>query len=135
MQPDVPPLLLQRNLHALLQEAHELVRKRVAELRVRDDGEAVEEARGAHALRAVDDLRREDEVARPDLLAQGADCREGDDEPDAERLERGDVGARRDRGGRDGVADAVSGDEGDMCSSCTLGDGDGRARFAPGLQR
>lgn len=135
MQPYVPPLLVERYLHPLLQEAHELVRKGVAELRVRDDGEAVEEARGAHALRAVDDLRREHEVARADFLAQGPDCREGDDEPDAERLERGDVGARRDRGRRDGVANAVSGDEGDVGPPCTLGDGDGRAGFAPGLQR
>lgn len=45
-----------------------------------DDGRAFEEARGAHALGAVDDLRRQCERAWWDILAEGADgaeCKEG----------------------------------------------------------
>ena len=66
-------------LDGVFEPPNEPTAKRIAERSVRDDGRAFEEARGAHALRAIDDLRRQRERAGRDVLAQGADRAEGDD--------------------------------------------------------
>ena len=118
---------------ARLEPRDELAGEGVAERGMRDDGRALEEARGAHALGAVDDLVGEDEVARGELLAEGADGGEGEDGADAERFEGGDVRARGHGGGRDRVADAVPREEGDLGARGEGADGDGRAGVAPRL--
>lgn len=120
--------------HARLEPADEARREGVAERGVRDDARALEEARGAHALGAVDDLRREHKVARGDGLAQRADRGEREHRAHAEGLERGDVRAGGHGGGREGVSDAVPREEGDLCPRGQRADGDGRAGESPGLE-
>ncbi len=61
---------VERGAQARLEPRAELGAERVAERGVRDDARALEEGRRAHALRAVDRLAREREVARRDLFAQ-----------------------------------------------------------------
>jgi hypothetical protein len=51
----------------------------IAESCVRDDGRVFKEARGAHALCAIDYLRRQRERAWRDILAQGADGAESEE--------------------------------------------------------
>jgi hypothetical protein len=62
---------------------------------------AVEEGEGAHALGAIDDLVRHDEVAGPNVLLQRADGAEGDDAAHAQRAQGGEVGAVGDFVGRE----------------------------------
>ena len=62
---------------------------------MRNDARTIKERRRADTFRTVDDLVGEREVAWFDLFAEGADGGEGDDEPDAEGFEGGDVGAGR----------------------------------------
>jgi len=76
-----------------------------------DDGCAFEETRGAYALGAVNDLRRQCERAWRDILAEGADgaeCKEG---AHTEGLERCYVCAGRDRRRAEGVSLSVTGEE------------------------
>ena len=58
-----------------------------------DDLRALEEADGADALRAIDDLVRDDVVAGLDFFSEGADGGEGDYHAYTEGLESGDVGS------------------------------------------
>lgn len=57
--------------------------ERIAKGNMGDDA-ALEEGKGPHALRAIDDLVRHDEIPRLDLLLQGAHGREGDHRPDTD---------------------------------------------------
>ena len=91
---------------------------------MRDDA-PVEEARWAHSLGAVDDLRREHDVPGADLLAEGADGAEREDRAHAEVFERGDVGADGDSRGGVCVVFAVARDEGDAFAGGEGADGDG----------
>lgn len=96
---------------------------------------AWQEGGGAH-LGAVDDLVGDDDVARADLLTQRADGGEADDGPDAEVLERGNVGAGGDGRGRDVVVRAVASQERELDRAfgrVERSDRDGRGRRAPGL--
>lgn len=93
----------------------------------------LKEGRGADALGAVNDLRRQDKVTGLELFAQGANGRVGNDGLDTEGLERSNVGAGRDLGGGQVVATAVAGQEGNVEAGLGAGDGDGVARLAPGL--
>lgn len=86
--------------------------KRIGKPHVPDDA-SLEESPRPHALGAIDDLIRDDEIARSDLLLQAADGGEGDDGADAERAEGGDVGARGDFVRGELVVEAVAGEEGD----------------------
>lgn len=99
---------------ALLEPVDEAIAERVAEGCMGDDGGAFEEASGAHALGAVYDLHREDEVTRGNLLAQRADGGEGEDGAHAEGLQGGDVSLSGHGGWVDGVAGAMAGKEGDL---------------------
>ncbi len=130
----VHSLLFQRNLHLALQKFQQPPAKRIPKRRMRDHARALEEARGPHALRAIDDLVREDKVAWLDFLAEGADGGEGDDGTDAEGLEGGDVRAGGDAGGCDGVARPVPREKGDEGAAGQLGDCNWRARQSPWLQ-
>ena len=123
----------QRAPHPPLQPLHQPSRERIPKRRVRNDARALEEARGPHPLRAVDDLRGQREVARGDLLAQRADRAEGDDGAYAEGLERCDARARGDGGGGEGVVLAVPGEEGDFSAGGERGDCYGGGGEAPGL--
>ena len=105
---------LEHLAHGLLEPLDERVAERVTEPRVRDDGGAIEEARGANTLRAVDDLRREHEVAGLDLLAEGPYRGEREDRAHAEGLECRDVCADWNRGWGDRVAVTVPCEEGDL---------------------
>lgn len=93
----------------------------------------LKEGRGADALGAVNDLRRQDKVAGLELLAQRANGRVGNDGLDTDGLERSNVGTGRDLGGSQVVATAVAGQEGDMETGLGAGNGDGVARLAPWL--
>ena len=84
---------VERGAQARLEPRAELRAERVAERGVRDDARALEEGRRAHALRAVERLVGQREVARGDLLAQRADGGEREHRAHAERLQRGDVRA------------------------------------------
>ena len=106
-------------LHALAREAvstpaHDPRKRLVERVRERDvaDDAVVEEGEGPDPLRAVDDLVRDDEVARLDGFAQRADGAEGDDGPDAEGAQGGDVGPGGDFVRRVLVMQAVAGEEG-----------------------
>ena len=125
---------LEHGVDAALEPAHEAQRERLPERGVRDDAGALEEARGAHALGAVDDLRRKDEVAGRELLLERADGGEREYGPDAERFERCDVGLRRHGGRRDSVSHAVASEEGDFGARREGTDRYRRAREAPGLE-
>ena len=90
-----------------------------------DHARPFEKADRSNALGAVDDLVREDEIARLDFFTEGAYGRKGDDGSDAEGFESGDVGSAWDGGGGDGVSWAVSGEKGDVRASGQGGDRDG----------
>lgn len=92
-----------------LEPPYEPPTERIAESGVRDNGRALEEARGAHALRAIDDLRWKRERARRDILAQGADGAESEEGAHAERFERGYVRTGGDGRRAEGVSLSVSG--------------------------
>lgn len=68
---------------------------------MRDDARALKERGGTDAFCAVDDLVGDSEVAWLDLLAQGSNSRECDNEADTKRFESGNVCAGRDSGGGD----------------------------------
>lgn len=111
----------------------ELARERVAEHRVDDNAVTAEEGVLADTLGAVDDLVRDDKVARSNLLAERADGRERDNGLDAEVLESGNVGAGGNLGRGDGVVGTVARDEGNLRAVGERRDGDGRRGLAPGL--
>jgi hypothetical protein len=95
------------------------------------DNTALEESERPDALGAIDDLVGNDKVHGLDLLAQGADCGEGDDAADADVAQGGDAGAVGHLVGRELVVQAVAGEEGDV--GAVVGeDVDGRGRRAPG---
>ena len=105
-------------LHALAREAvaapaHDACERLVERVREGDvaDDAGVEEGEGPDPLRAVDDLVRDDEVARLDRFAQRADGAEGDDGADAKGAQGSDVGAGGDFVGREFVVQAVTGKE------------------------
>lgn len=77
------------------------------------DYAALVEGEGPDALGAVDDLVGNDKVHGLDLLAQGADGREGDDGAHADGAKGGDVGARGNLVGGKLVVETVAGEEGD----------------------
>ncbi len=63
-----------------LEPLYEPAAEWIAKSGVGDDGRAFEETRGAYALGAVDDLRRQCERTWRNILAEGADgaeCKEG----------------------------------------------------------
>lgn len=97
-----------------LEPPHEPTAERIAKSGVRDDGRVFKETRGAHALRAIDDLRRQRERARRNILAQGADGAESEEGAHAEGFERGYVRAGRDGRRAEGVSLSVSGQESDL---------------------
>lgn len=108
------------------------------------DHAALEESEGPDALGAVDDLVRDDEVARLDGFLQTAYGAEGDDGAHAEAAQGGDVGARGNLVRCDLVVQAMAGDEGDGDGLALAGgrvvveDGDwggGRAPGGGGLER
>ena len=83
----------------------------IAKSSVSDDGRAFEETRGAYALGAVDDLRRQHERAWRDILAEGADgaeCKEG---AHTEGFERCYVRADGDRRRAESMSLSVTGQE------------------------
>ena len=90
-------LALSGSLHdlayACLEPVDELVGERIPEHGVRDDAGALEETGGTHALRAINDLVRKDEVARGELLAEGSYSGECENRADTEGLESCDIGA------------------------------------------
>lgn len=124
----------QHVLHALLEPMHELVAERITKGRVGDNGYALEEAGWADALRAVDDLAGEDEVSGADLLAQRAYSGKCQDRTNAERLQGGNVGASRHRGGVNSVPNAVACKESDLSARRERRDGNRGAWKAPGLR-
>lgn len=67
---------------------------------VNDNTQATEEGARSDALGPVNDLVRNDEVSRSDLLSERSDGREGDDGLDTDALEGGDVGSGGDLRGR-----------------------------------
>lgn len=105
----------------------------VAEHRVHDNTLATEKGVLTDTLGAVDDLVGDDKVSWCNLLAKGADGREGNDGSHTQRLEGSDVGAGWDLCGGDGVVWAVTADEGDLGSGWQGRDGDGRRWLAPWL--
>jgi hypothetical protein len=121
--------------------AHDLRDSLVEGIREADvaDHAALEEGEGADALGAVDDLVRDDEVARLDGFLQRADGAEGDDGAHAQAAEGSDVGAGGDLVGRDLVVQAVARQEGNGDGLAAAGgvvqDGDGRGGSAPGSGR
>ena len=96
-----------------LEPLHQPAAERIAKSGVRDDGRALEEARGAHALGAIDDLRRQRERAWRDVLAEGADGAECEEGPDAEGFEGCYVRAGGDGRRAEGVSLSVTSEEGD----------------------
>lgn len=95
------------------------------------DNPALEESERAHTLCAIDNLVRDHEVARLDLLLQRTDSGEGNDAADAEGAEGRDVGAVGDFVGGEGVVGAMAGEEGDG-SILVREDRDGGGWGAPG---
>lgn len=96
----------------------------------------LEERERPHALRAIDNLVRNDKIPRLDLLGQTPSRRERNDAPDANLPQRGDVRAHGDFGRVVLVVDAVAREEGDRdglagCRGGMFQDGDGRGRRAP----
>ncbi len=111
-----------------------LLLKGSSELCMRNDAQSLEEARWAHALRSVDDLRRDGEVTRPNLFAKRAYGGERDDEANAQGLQGRDVCSSRDFGWRDRVSLPMASEESDERSSGSLGNDNGRAGFSPRLK-
>jgi hypothetical protein len=72
-------LVRERVRDGALEPLYEPTTERIAKSGVRDDGGVFEVARGAHALRVVDDLRRQCERAWRHILAQGADGAESEE--------------------------------------------------------
>jgi hypothetical protein len=127
-------MLGQRAPDPLLEPRHECKGEGLTEGSVGDDGGGrIEEGGGADTLGAVNDLGREGERARGDVLAEGADCGESEDGADAERFEGGYVGLGRDSRGRDGVSGSVAGDKGDEGTGGKAGYYDRGRRVSPGL--
>ena len=98
-----------------------------------DEALSAEKGLLSDTLGTVDDLVRDDKVARGDFFTQRADSGEGDNGLDTDMLERGNVGSGRDFGRRDGVRETVSRDEGDQRAGGQLGNGDRRRRLSPWL--
>lgn len=111
---DAAAFLPKRAADGALEPLNEPTAERIAERGVRDDGHAFEEARRTYALGAIDDLRRQRERARRDVLAQRADGAECEEDAHAQGFKRGDVGARGDSGRAEGVSLSMSGEEGDV---------------------
>ena len=120
---------------ALAHEFGQLDIKGVAKANVADHA-LLEVCEGADALGAVDDLVRDYEVARADLLLERADGGEGNDGAHAEVSQRSNVGLVLDLVGRKLVGKAVPREE---CDGHILAgggrrvveDADGRRRLAP----
>ena len=91
------------------------------------------EERGHAAEGAVDDLIGHDQIARGDVLLQGADGAAGQNPLAAETLEGKDVGTIRNVRRGEGVADAVAGEEGDRDAVEIHEDGVGRGRAEGGI--
>lgn len=115
---------------ALLDDLRKPLIKRIREANVAHDA-ALEKGERAHALGTVNDLVRDDKVHGLDLLAQGADGREGDDAADADGAQGGDVGAGGHLVGRELVVQAVAGEEGNG-DAVVLEDADRGGGLAPG---
>ena len=92
---------------------YEPTAERIAESGMRYDGRAFEEARGAHALRAIYDLRWQRKRARRDILAQGANGAKSEEGAHAQGFERGYVRAGGNGRWAEGVSLSVPGEEGD----------------------
>ena len=88
-------------------------RKGLAHPHVYHQTRSVEEGHGALAG-SVDQLVGHHDVQRLDVLAHAADGAHGDDPLHAERLERPDVGAGVDGGGRNAVAATMAREEGHL---------------------
>lgn len=121
---------------ALAHELGQLDIKGVAKANVADHA-LLEVREGADALGTVDDLVRDYEVARADLLLERADGGEGNDGAHAEVSQRSNVGLVLDLVGRKLVGKAVSRKERDGHILAGGGrrvvqDADGRRRLAPG---
>jgi len=96
-----------------------------------NNGRSLEEARGPDAFRPIDNLGRENEVARCDLFAEGTNCGEGEDRLYTERFESGDVRSGRDIAWGDCMAFSVASEESDLRPGWQRADGYRRAREAP----
>lgn len=59
------------------------------------DGTPLEERPRPEPLRPIDDLVRDHEIARFDVLLQASDGGEGDDSPHADRAQGGNIGTGR----------------------------------------
>lgn len=77
------------------------------------DDSTLEERERPHALGAINDLVRDDEISRLDLLLQTADGGEGNDAAHAEGAQSGDVGAVGHLVRCEAVVGAVAREEGD----------------------
>ena len=78
--------------------------------------DAVAEEGGDAVEGAVDELVGNDEVGGLVLFLERADGGDGEDALDAELLERVDVGAEVELGGKDAMAAAVAGEKGDLAA-------------------
>ncbi len=112
-EPHTAALGRQRMSDGALEPPHEPTAERIAKSCVSDDGRAFEETRGAHALGAVDDLRRQCERAWRDILAEGADGAECEEGAHAEGFERCYVRAGGDGRRAEGMSLSVTGEESD----------------------
>lgn len=92
------------------------------------------ECEGPDAFGSVNGLIGHHKVHGLDLLAQGADSREGDDGADADVAQGGDVGAVGNLVGRKLVVHAVAGNEGNV-GAVVREDLDRRGGRAPGRVR
>ncbi len=103
----------QRMSDGALKPFYEPTAEWITESGVSDDGRAFKETRGAYALGAVDDLRRQCEHAWLDILAEGAygaECEEG---AHAKGFERRYVRAGGDGRGAECMSLSVTSDESD----------------------
>lgn len=131
---ELRPGPVQRFPHATLKELDELVAERVPELCMGDDVETLEETRRADALRPVNDLRGNSEVAWSNFFAERANGGKRDNETDTEGLQGSDICSSGDIGGRNGMSFAMASEESDECPSWRLRYYDGRTGFSPRLK-
>jgi hypothetical protein len=97
----------------------------------------LEESPWANTLGAINNLVRNDKVARLDLLLETANSGEGNDATDANGTEGSNIGAGRDLMGSDLVVGAVAAQKGNgndlaIVLALVVQNGDGRGGVAPG---
>jgi hypothetical protein len=107
-----------------LEPPHEPTAERIAKGGVRNDGRVFKKARGADTFRAIDDLRRQRERARRNILAQGADGAESEEGAHAEGFECGYVRAGGDGRRAECVSLSMSGEESNLGARGKSSDGD-----------